>query len=416
LKVKWLSIVFTLLLVPASVCAQSFSSGSTGADGALDLTLGDRNVQLPESGILNYTTINIPAGRQLDFTKNFRNTPVIMLAQGNVTIAGTIFVGALGGTRTPGPGGFYGGAAGSPGFGPGGGAAVPGNANDGKWVGSLSLVPIIGGSGAGGYVGNPCDCFGGGGGGAIVIASSASITLQGAIYANGASGVTLFGSGGAIRLVANSISVSGTLQAFGRVNDPPGLGVIRFEAPAGSLFFSGTAKPQPILSTTINPQIISDTNTPALSIVTIGGFPVSYTAGRPDSVDLILPNQVSDPINVGIQAHNIPVGTQVNLNISGPATGTFTPGTLSGTQASSSATIGVSGLSRTGSTYIIAFADFTLPPAAAKLNRKGPDQIAKVRVIAKPGKDSQVVFLRRNGTEIDSAKVSKAIQQQFGLN
>lgn len=352
----------------------------------------------------------------MSFFKNYRNTPVILLAQGNVTVAGTIHISAQAGTRIPGPGGFYGGAAGSAGFGPGGGATVQGSASDGKWVGSLPLVPIIGGSGAGGYVGNPCDCFGGGGGGAIVIASSSLIVLQGAIYANGASGVTLFGSGGAIRLVANSVNVSGSLQAFGRFGDASGLGVIRFEAPAGSLFFSGSSNPSPILSTTINPQIFSDSSTPSLSITSVGGFPISYTAGRPDSIDLMLPSQLSDPINVIIQAHNIPIGTQVSLNISGPSSGTFTPGTLSGTQPSSSATIAVSGLSRTGATYIIAFADFTLPASMSKLNRKGPDQIAKVRIIAKPGTDSQLLFLRRNGTEIDPARVPKAIQQQFGLN
>ena len=75
--------------------AQTFNSGSTGADGVLDLTAGDRQVQLPESGVLNYTTINIPAQRTLTFKSNLANTPVTMLAQGNVTIAGTVDVSAL---------------------------------------------------------------------------------------------------------------------------------------------------------------------------------------------------------------------------------------------------------------------------------------------------------------------------------
>jgi hypothetical protein len=201
------------------------------------------------------------------------------------------------------------------------------------------------------------------------------------------------------------------LKATGGTN-----GIIRIEAPAGSLVYTGSSNPLPILSTTINPQIVSDSSTPSLSITSVGGFPVSYTAGRPDMVDLILPSQAVDPINVVVQAHNIPVGTQVNLNISGPSPGTFTPGTLSGTQASSTTTIAVSGLSRTGATYMIAFADFTLPASMSKVNHKGPDQIAKVRIIAKPGTDSKLVFLRKNGTEIDLAKVPKAIQQQFGLN
>jgi hypothetical protein len=346
--------------------------------------------------------------------RNYRNTPVILLAQGDVFIGGTINVSSSAGNISgPGPGGFYGGAFGQNGFGPGGGA--PGGSSlNGRWVGSLSLVPIVGGSG--GYGGNGTNGGQGGhGGGAIVIASSTTIFVAGVgfVLADGNSGIST-GSGGAIRLVANSINVAGHLEALGCCG--VGSGVIRLEAPAGSLFFSGVGNPAPIISTTINPQTIADGNTPSFVITSVGGFPVSYTAGRPDFVDLILPNQVSDPINVVVQAHNIPVGTQVNLNISGPANGTFTSGTLSGTQASSSTTIAVSGLSRTGATYMIAFADFTLPGNAASFNKKGPDEIATVRIIAKPGAESKLVFLRKNGTEIALAKVPKTIQQQFGLN
>src|SRR5438128_3435684 len=163
-----------ILLLSLSAQAQTFSSGSTGADGPLDLTSGDRKVQLPESGVLNYTTVNIPAGKSLTFKRNPRNTPVIMLAQGTVTILGFISVDGLSDpdtpafNTTPGPGGFYGGAPYQPGFGPGGG--TPNSPFNGRWVGPLSLVPIIGGSGAAGGSG----CYGPGGGGAIGIASSTS--------------------------------------------------------------------------------------------------------------------------------------------------------------------------------------------------------------------------------------------------
>src|SRR5438094_398941 len=113
----------SFLFVTLAVHAQSFSSGSTGADGALDLSSGDRVVQIPESGVLNYTTINIPASRSLTFKRNSRNTPVVVLAQGNVLIGGVIDVSAPSTSSnpvtTPGPGGFYGGQPGMPGFGPG---------------------------------------------------------------------------------------------------------------------------------------------------------------------------------------------------------------------------------------------------------------------------------------------------------
>jgi len=104
--------------------AQSFSSGSTGADGALSVTTGtcSTTVQLPASGILNYTTVNVASGCDLFFSPNVTNTPVTMLATGAVTIAGYVYVSAPNAsTGAPGPGGFYGGAAEQNGGGPGGG-------------------------------------------------------------------------------------------------------------------------------------------------------------------------------------------------------------------------------------------------------------------------------------------------------
>lgn len=419
-----LYIVISVALAPLTINAQSFSSGSTGADGALDLstvscpqTVFGCQLQVPESGIFNFTTVNIPAGATLSFIPNLRNTAVIILAQGAVTIGGTIQI--SGGKdyvhRTlnlvaAGPGGFAGGnLGGHNGFGPGGGNTAD---TRGRWVGPISLVPIVGGSGGMGF----SQSNGGGGGGAITIASSTSISLpiSGQILALGDfSSSCCPGAGGAIRLVANSINVGGILQANAFNNGHPG--VIRLEAPAGSLFFTGTGNPLPVISTTVNPQIVPTSTTPSLSITSIGGFPVGYTAGRPDVADLILPNQLVDPINVVVQAHNIPVGTEVRLSISGPSNGTFTPGTLSGTTASSSATIGVSGLNRTGASYIIAIADFSLPASMAEANPTGPNQIAKVRVIAKPNANSKVVFMRKDGTQIDLPSVPKTIQQQFGL-
>ena len=47
----------------------SFSSGSTGADGAFNPTQS-QTLQLPESGVFNFTTINIPAGVTIRFGRN----------------------------------------------------------------------------------------------------------------------------------------------------------------------------------------------------------------------------------------------------------------------------------------------------------------------------------------------------------
>ncbi|HEY3547188.1 MAG TPA: hypothetical protein VGK17_14030 [Propionicimonas sp.] len=250
-KQMMLAVLFVAAAASAAH-AQAFSSGSTGADGPLNIT-ADTTLPLPPTGILNFTTITISPGFTLTFTKNASNTPVVMLATGDVLIGGSIVVSAGGlnidgvyDSRIPGPGGYAGGGNAAPGGGPGGGtpSAEPA-VRQGKWVGPLSLVPIIGGSGGGDT--------GGGGGGAIVVASSGKITVNGSIIANG---VAVGGSGGAIRLVANSVEVSGTLQAYGcwTCGYYEGFngshGVIRIEAPTGQTKIVNPTliTPQPVVA------------------------------------------------------------------------------------------------------------------------------------------------------------------------
>ncbi|HVR36441.1 MAG TPA: hypothetical protein VMS21_11385 [Methylomirabilota bacterium] len=235
-----------------------FSSGSDGSYGPIDIT-AHTTLVVPADGIFHATTINIAAGTSLRFNRNAHNTPVYLLATGDVTISGDIVVsgntannvaGGLGG-----PGGFDGGNPASvstppgDGFGPGAGragaggvgnvaqAAGPGgyattsgttSTNKGAAYGSALLIPMVGGSGGGGTEGTP-GFGGGGGGGAILIASSTRIHLtsssadifaqgggsQNSTYVNG-------GSGGAIRLVAPVISGNGNLRVDGSHFGAPG--------------------------------------------------------------------------------------------------------------------------------------------------------------------------------------------------
>jgi hypothetical protein len=220
--------------------ALAFNSGSTGADGAFSPTVSTQ-VQLPENGIFNFTTMNIPSGVTVTFKRNTANTPVVILATGNVTIAGTIDVsgsssanvgaagdGNLGDDGIPGrggPGGQDGGRGGPAGaagtlrggngLGPGGGlggALVGGNdrgcgsnyptggggagfggeganaytfasgnttyARGGAAYGSSQLLPLIGGSGGGGGSGNSGFGGSGGGGGGGAILIATSGTLN----------------------------------------------------------------------------------------------------------------------------------------------------------------------------------------------------------------------------------------------
>lgn len=228
----------------AATCT-AYDSGSTGADGVFNPTTS-QSLQLPPDGVFNFTTVNIPTGVTITFIKNAANTPVTMLASGNVTVAGTINVSGSGSSATnvsgpgvSGPGGFNGGRGGAPagvtanwvvgsagpnvgqaGIGPGGGApgvvrssscwlgagywdlAVGGGGaygtappaaggscptTPGVTYGNTTLIPLVGGSGGGGGAGGAMlpGSGGGGGGGAILIAASDTLNVTGSILANG---------------------------------------------------------------------------------------------------------------------------------------------------------------------------------------------------------------------------------------
>jgi len=190
-----LTVVFTAIIGGGHALAQTFNSGSTGADGAFNPTTST-TLALPPDGVFNFTTINIPAGVTVVFTRNAANTPITLLATGNVVIAGTInlsgspggppVIGAtvVGSNGGPGSaGGFSGGTGGDgvlsntggTGLGPGGGTggtfsqsaigggggggfSGPGSAGKlgtagGTAYGTPSLLPLIGGSGGGGGLG-----------------------------------------------------------------------------------------------------------------------------------------------------------------------------------------------------------------------------------------------------------------------
>ncbi len=183
--------ILALAALLASSMASAFTSGSTGADGALAPASGAGTVeiQLPDSGILNYTAVNIPSGVTVKFKKNRLNTPVYLLVSGDVTVAGVLDLrgddakpagtygdGAIGDDGVPGaggPGGFDGGRGGladaaqtvsiirgGSGLGPGGGkGGIEGG--DGCTQGSryykyLGLGGAYAGRGSDGYLRYQC--------------------------------------------------------------------------------------------------------------------------------------------------------------------------------------------------------------------------------------------------------------------
>jgi len=199
----------------ASFGAGAFDSGSTGANGAYSPTVGD-TLDVPASGIFNYTTVNIPAGVVVKFRRNATNTPIVILASGNVTIAGTLDVR---GTPSPDVGASGGGAQGDDGTpGVGGPGGFDGGRGGQALAGQAQLVQLNAGAGLG---------PGGGGGGAAWLTASSSIVCD----CRGCTSPNLSnsrpGAGAGFSLGADTV---GTACVLGSINYP--------QSPGGAIYGS----------------------------------------------------------------------------------------------------------------------------------------------------------------------------------
>lgn len=338
--------------VDGTAFSQTFNSGSNGSDGALnlitpgtysfdpdDVALLGRVLDPDRDFIYHFTTITIGPGVILKIRAQKVNGPLYWLAQGAVTIAGTLDISGESGHTTsvlaparvpaqPGPGGFAGGVGGTPssnaqpGLGPQGGAA--GNcAVGGGTPGNVFLVPLVGGSGGGGQA-TAGGAGGGAGGGAIFIASTASIAVNGSIQSTGgASDQSVVqngggGSGGMIRLAAPSVSGTGGITVAGGRRNPgcgsDGLsgsnGRVRIEA--FQQLFSGSISGNVSRSTPFNTFLPASPST--VRVATIGGIAVPANP----SGSFIVPDvaiNTSAPVTFAIEAKGIPLGTVVKLYV-----------------------------------------------------------------------------------------------------
>jgi hypothetical protein len=274
----------------------------------------------------------------------------------------------------------------------------------------------VGGSGGGGggssttYPGGG----GGGGGGAILIASSGEIAFSGYnqhISANGGSGGSGSGSagggggaGGAIRLVANTIRGYGYLTVNGGsgAGSPSGgngsSGYTRIEAYNYSSFDPNLST-QPISYAVPNPAIV--TGGPGLRISSVAGVaspssPVGSLHGVPD---IVLPSSQPNPVTVGIEGSQVPLGTVVNVTVtpsSGSSTTVQSTG-LSGTVAASSATANVT--LPGGTSVITAKATVNLQASLRPMWIDG-EQVDRIEIAAVFGGPSTATYITRSGRRI----------------
>jgi hypothetical protein len=391
-RIALLSLALVLAAV-STAAAQYFNSGSTGADGAFNPSCTPTpctvTVPLLASGVFHHTTVNVPAGVTVKYLRNAANTPVTLLATGNVIIAGIIDVSGGAGGAGPnstlmqrngglgGPGGFDGGSGstglvsvkGGDGLGPGAGGGAfnwtvwgggagygtvgtkAGTGGDGGVVyGASHLFPLVGGSGGGGQGGNypvMTGAGGGGGGGAILIATGtsgtpATITLSGSITAKGGaaaqgpdsiSGVPGSGPGsaGAVRLVAHNLAGSGSIDVMPGTNiwngSGAGFGRIRLEAVSNTAALALTGSPPPPVVSSTVPTATALANQPSFTITSVAGVSAPATlTGSLGTPDFVLPAGTSSAV-VQFAATQMPLGTTIGVTIKGQQGGVLSTAT-----------------------------------------------------------------------------------------
>jgi hypothetical protein len=320
--------------------------GANGSDGALninrnttiDLSLAsagvwDANSPVAGNGVydpgkwavvFHYSGVNISAGT-LSFLNHDTRAPVVWLVNGDVNISGAIELRIDANGYQPGPGGFRSGHVSNGadvGFGPGGSLAPGGggsyaSAGAGGTAASLygneRVLPLIGGSG--GSLGS--------GPGAILIAATGTITINGSIHAE-----AFYGSGGAIRLIADSLKGTGLIYAYRK--SAGGDGRINIE----TNHTDATLVIAPVPVTGYAPEPVTlwpSASAPSTRIVSIGGIPISTDPhasfnSAADATPNITPGQSLDVV---IETKNVVTTSKVNLRV-GPlkANGSVIPATL----------------------------------------------------------------------------------------
>lgn len=451
-----------LSLMASLASAAGFTSGSTGADGAFAPT-ASATVPLPPNGIFNYTSVNIPVGVTITYAKNATNTPVIILASGNVTIAGAInvsgtaslsvAVGATGGTLPGqgGPGGYDGGRGGAPGenrrggngLGPGGGGggdlvsannSIQGGGGGGYGLagsnnsfgtnvtntgiggvayGSSAFLPLVGGSGGGGGAGatsldGKYGTSGGGGGGAILIAASGTLTLTGSIVANG-------GNSGSINYITgNLFSATGGAGSGGVIRliatnvidngiktASGGLAGTNDSVGANGLT-GGNGGRGRTSSEAIANYTLNLATVPTLAFVSVGG--VAAPASPTGADDVALPASAPNPATVVFATTNIPLSSVINLTVTPQrgAAATVNAGALTGSLASATTSAAIN--IPQGVSALMASTSYSVTVAMGDaLSRfANNERVEKITLSATLGGKSTATLVTVSGKEYDA--------------
>lgn len=444
------------LALPAS--AQFFTSGSTGANGPfppngaipsgtnnllLDLEtgvvtyrsnstpLGTASVGSPTAGVFNFTTFTVPSNFPVYLSADSRNRPAQFLTTGDVAINSSLYlngapgaapssiIGGVGGAG--GPGGYNGGTGGTAGESPT--LGTPGAGPSGGGVGqsgtlttsNQQLQPLFGGSGGGGS--NPTSAGGyggGGGGGALLLASSGTISINSLINAQGgsANGGAGVGSGGAVHLIANTISGNGQIYLFDGSGSATKGGYARTEANTNT--FTGFVAPSGISLTSV-PSPPLPTGLGTITIQSIGGVavPANSGGGTPSKVDITFQTPQTAPVTVVVATTNIPLNTTFTLILATTtaaqggtgqvitATGTISSGTVAAGSGSTTISLPV------GTSVIDVIAAFQLPTTQAmQLEKAIGEKVARAEVRSRLGGEAGMDYITVSGHRINASSLN----------
>lgn len=337
--------------------------GANGSDGELNITqntvidlsqaptgVWDATSPQPGKGIydpekwaivFHYSKVTVASGATLSFLNHPSKAPVVWLVNGDVSIVGVVSLdgaqmgdGGPGGARGAYP--LLGSNLPSGGFGLGGSytdtggsfATLGTSADIGHTYGGPSLVPLVGGSGAGMMSGAP-STSGGGGGGAILIAATGTLAVEGIVHANGGAYYS-GGSGGGIRLCGQAVSGSGSLGATGgNATYSGGAGRIRIEANQVSGSLQASPAPSSVLLT--DPVVLwPPSDAPTVRVTSVNAITVPVTAAAnwsPSPPDLTLGGAAL--YDVLLETKNLPTTRKVRVKMT-PSSGnaTLTDATL----------------------------------------------------------------------------------------
>lgn len=289
--------------------------------------------------------------------------------------------------------------------------------------GSSALLPLIGGSGgSGGAAGSSAVGSGGGGGaGALLIAVSGALQVNGSIQANGGNGgdrginnISIGapgggGSGGAIRLIASTLSGDGIVNAIGGVGGDDGDGFFGGQSDGGSggvgrIRLEGdtitrTANTNPPF-TSSTPGNIFVTGMPVLRIASVAGQPAPAVPSG--SADIVLPIDEPNPVSIGLEASNVPLGNTITVTLTPPfgEPVAVVSNALDGTEVNSTATASVD--LPEGPSILLARLTFTIAEGqqVAYMQYTDGERIAHIELQADAKGQSRSILVTESGRRV----------------